>query len=415
MKTTISFYKIFPLLAGAFIAFLAGFNPAVGAGVVYVGGKVIDKYSHVPAGVSLVAAADVSALAAFPGEYEQELFSTLINSMDIANDVTVIPNVKKKLNLTKLRVKKGARPYSGTHEPDTGDLVYTPRVLEVKVGKRDLLIDPEDYRATWMASQVKGSGASKKTIPFEQYVWAEVMKSLGAEINDEVAYFGLDLSSLTVTAYSGAATYTANTSYVTFSSGAGAPTKWYKCIVNTAAGESPVSAPNKWKDITAIVIAKGLGTIIAEEILAGNISVTATGAITDGATAKTAFKKLFRAQSDAYKKAGVVIFCSYTDYEFLLDGLSENTKYTKEDASPSGDLYLPETGRKCTIKPVTWMNGSRRLICTPKENLIMGTDLLSDMNDIKVVEDVYTLKTGIKFVIGWQIRDLAAIKVGDQA
>jgi hypothetical protein len=408
---TLSFYKIFPLLAGAFIAFVAGFNPVIGAGVVYIGSKAIAKYSHVPSGISLVAAADVSALATFPGEYEKELFSTLINSMDIANDITVIPNVKKKLNLTKLRVKKGARPYSGTHEPDSGDLVYTPRVLEVKVGKRDLLIDPEDYRATWMASQVKGSGASKKTIPFEQYVWAEVMKSLGAEINDETAYFGLDLSALTVTAYSGAATYTGGTSYITF----GSPTKWYKCITTTSAGESPTTTPAKWKDITAIVISKGLGTIIAEEILAGNISVTATGAITDGATAKAAFKKLFRAQTDAYKKAGVTIFCSYTDYEFLLDGLSETTKYTKEDASPSGLLYLPETGRKCEIQPVTWMNGSRRLICTPKENLIMGTDLLSDMNDIAVIEDVYTLKTGIKFVIGWQIRDLSALKVGDQS
>jgi hypothetical protein len=41
--------------------------------------------------------------------------------------------------------------------------------------------------------------------------------------------------------------------------------------------------------------------------------------------------------------------------------------------------------------------------------------LLSDLNDISVIEDVYTLKAGIKFVIGWQIRDLAALKVGDQA
>lgn len=411
MKTILSPYKIIPLFVGALIAFMAGFNPAVGAGSVYLLSKALNKYSHVPHGVSLMAAAaDVSALAAFPGEYEQKLFSTLINSMDIAKDVTLVPNVKKKLNLTKLRVKKGARPYSGTHEPDTGDLVYTPRVLEVKVGKRDLLIDPEDYRATWMASQVgAGSGASKKTIPFEQYVWAEVMKALGSEINDETAYFGLDLSALTVVPFDAGDTYAVG-DFVTF----GSPTKWYKCIVITTAGQSPLTHPAKWTDVTAIVISKGLGTIIAEEITATNLSVTATGAITDGATAKTAFKKLFRAQTAPYKKAGVLIYCSYTDYEFLLDGLAENTKYIKEDASATR-LFLPETGRKCEIVPATWMNGSRRLICTPKENLLMGTDLLSDLNDISVIEDVYTLKTGIKFVIGWQIRDLAALKVGDQA
>lgn len=218
----LSAFRILPLFLGALIAFMAGFNPAIGAGAALVLNKAIDRYSHVPNGVSLMAAAaDVSALATFPGEYERQLFSTMINSMDIAKDVTLLPNVKKKLNLTKLRVKKGARPYSGTHEPDTGDLIYTPRVLEVKVGKRDLLIDPEDYRATWMAPEAgSGSGASKKTIPFEQYVWAEVMKGLGAEINDETAYFGLDLSALTVVAFDAGDTYAVG-EYITF----GSPTR----------------------------------------------------------------------------------------------------------------------------------------------------------------------------------------------
>lgn len=405
------FSKLIFVLCGAFIASMFSLNPAIGAGVVLVGQKVINKYAEVPSGVSLLTAVDVSALAAFPGKYERQLFSTMINSMDIAKDITLIPNVKKKLNLTKLKVKKGARPYSGTHEPDTGDLIYTPRVLEVKVGKRDLLIDPEDYRSTWMADEVgAGSGASKKNIPFEQYVWAQVMKALGAEINDETAYFGVDLSAITVNVFNAGATYTTG-QYISF----GNPTRWYRALANTAAGESPTTTPAKWKDVTAIVIAKGLGTIIAEELTAANLTAIATGAITDGATAKAAFKKIFRAHTDAYKGMGLVTFCSWTDYEYLLDGLSENTKYTNPDGSPVGQLYLPETGKKNLVKPVTWMNGSRRLICTPAENLIMGTDLLSDLNDIKVVEDVYTLKTGIKFVLGWQIRDLEALKVGDQA
>jgi hypothetical protein len=411
MKKQKSFSLPF-ILFGALIGFLAGFNPAIGAGAVLLGQKVVNTYSYVPNGVSLITAADVSALAAFPGQYEKQLFSTLINSMDIAKDITVIPNVKKALNLTKLRVKKGARPYSGTHEPDTGDLIYTPRKLSVTVGKRDLLIDPEDYRSTWMADQTgAGSGANKKTIPFEQYVWAQVMMALGAELNDETAYFGLDLSALTVTAWGNGTVYTGGTDYVTF----GSPTRWYKCITTTTAGQSPTTTPAKWKDITAIVIAKGLGTIIADEITAANLAATATGAITDGPTAKTAFKKLFRSHVDAYKNAGLITFCSYTDYEYLLDGLSENTKYTNPDGSPVGQLYLPETGKKNLIKPVTWMNGSRRLICTPAENLLLGTDLLSDMNDISAIQDVYTLKTGIKFTLGFQIRDLSALRVGDQA
>jgi hypothetical protein len=405
-----SLHKIPFLFLGAFMAFLTGFNPVIGAGAAFIGGKVIANYSRIPNGVSLFTAADTSALATFPGEYEDKLFSTLINSMDIAGDITVMPNIKKKKNLTKLRVKKGARPFSSTHEPATGDLVYTPRVIEVKGGKRDLLVDPEDYRDTWMAQQAgPGSGANKKTIPFEQYVWAEVMKALGAELNDETAYFGLDIDDLTIVAYDAGDAYVVG-DYVTF----GNPTKWYVCVANAAAGDTPATDPLKWQDVTARMICKGFGAIIQEEIDGSTLSVTATGAITDGATAKTAFKKLFRAHTDAYKKAGLITYCSYTDYEFLLDGLSENTKYTNPDGTPVGQLYLPETGKKNLIIPVTWLNGSRRLICTPKENLILGTDLLSDLNDISVVQDVYTYKTGIKFQLGFQIRDIDAIRVGDQ-
>lgn len=411
MKTIFKSSSLVTLVMGALIAFVAGFNPAVGAVAALGAQYTIQTVSQLPVGSLFVSAVDVSSLAAYPGEYEDQLFSTLINSLDVAKDITVIPNVKNKLNLTKLKVKKGARPYSGTHEPGVGDLNYTPRVLNVEVGKRDLLIDPEDYRATFMAQKVgPGSGASKKDIPFAEYVWNEVMKSLAAEINDEVAYHGLKRSALTITAYSGAATYAVG-DYISYGT---SPVKWYRCVSATTAGQSPDTHAAKWLDVTARIITEGFGSIIASEITATNLTATATGAITDGATAKAAFKKLFRAHSDAYKAAGLITYCSYTDYEFLLDGLTETTKYTRDDAS-EGKLYLPETGKKNLIQPVTWLNGSRRLICTPAENLLMGTDLLSDLNDINVVPDVYTLKVGIKFVMGFQIRDLEAIKIGDQA
>jgi hypothetical protein len=48
-------------------------------------------------------------------------------------------------------------------------------------------------------------------------------------------------------------------------------------------------------------------------------------------------------------------------------------------------------------------------------NLVMGTDLLSDVTDIKVIEDVHTLKAGLVFDLGFQIQDLAALRLGNQA
>ncbi|MNF00557.1 hypothetical protein D3C80_1994010 [compost metagenome] len=60
------------------------------------------------------------------------------------------------------------------------------------------------------------------------------------------------------------------------------------------------------------------------------------------------------------------------------------------------------------------MNTSSRLITTPKENLLLGCDLLSDLNKINTVPALWTMQVGIAFGIGFQIRDLEAIKVNDQ-
>lgn len=37
---------------------------------------------------------NLTKLSAYAGKYEKKLFSTLINSLDIANDITVYPGIK---------------------------------------------------------------------------------------------------------------------------------------------------------------------------------------------------------------------------------------------------------------------------------------------------------------------------------
>ena len=87
-------------------------------------------------------------------------------------------------------------------------------------------------------------------------------------------------------------------------------------------------------------------------------------------------------------------------------------------------MPVPETGGKCFFKPATWLGTSRRLIAEPiilengnayGANLVMGTDLLSDATDIEVIKDVYALNVGMSFDIGFQIQDLAALRLGNQA
>lgn len=85
-------------------------------------------------------------------------------------------------------------------------------------------------------------------------------------------------------------------------------------------------------------------------------------------------------------------------------------------------IPLPETMGKGWVKPATWLGTSRRLIAEPMAagtqkgaNIYMGTDLLSDANEIKTKENLWSLEAGIKMVLGFQIADLEAIWVGNQA
>lgn len=350
---------------------------------------------------------DISALSAYAGTNEKKLFSTLVNAMDFANDITVYKNVKTKVRMTKLRAGNGARPYSDTFEPTGNDLVYTNRYLEVQAGKRDLQVFPSKYRETFM-SEMLTPGNDVKEIPFAQYVMEQIMKENAAEINDEMVYFGFDKTTAVV--FDAGATYTANTDYVTFSNGT--TTDYYLCVSNTTAGQTPLTHAAKWQNVNARAIAVGFKKRIADAVTASEVSVETTGSI-GASTALAQFRAVYRKLSAPYRKAGVNIYCSLDNADLLQDDIEDKIgKYTEKE---SGLLYLPGTNQKCKIIPATWMGTSGRLIATPKENLLFGTDLLSDLNKIRTDEHLRHLDLGMDFLAGTQIRDFGAMVVNDQA
>lgn len=105
------------------------------------------------------------------------------------------------------------------------------------------------------------------------------------------------------------------------------------------------------------------------------------------------------------------MYCSLNSHDALLDNIEE--KVSKHTVLDLGITYLPKTNKKCMILPASWMGSSHQLNCTPKENLIYGTDAASDMNTIRVLPDVYTLKYAITGVLGFQYQDGDAISMND--
>jgi hypothetical protein len=369
-------------------------------------------------------AVDVSLITAYADEAKRPLFATMMNELDIAKDITVIPNVKNSIALTKLTTGDGFRPYSGTHEPKPGALQFSDRTLTTISGKRDLLIDVRDFKSKHLAWRTRPGDPAAKTIndmDFAPFVWDQVFKAMWREVNDEVAYFGIDRTG--ILAYAPASTYVAG-NRVTFT--LNGVQEWFQATGAVAANQTPQTNPALWRNITARAVVPGIESYFSA-LIAGGFAVTATGAVTNGATALAANLALFRSFTPAYKNSGVIIHGSWTDYEFLTDGLATRTINVSSDTKEFLNmnlLPLPETGGRCFFKPATWLGTSRRLIAEPiiiengnayGANLVMGTDLLSDGNSINLIPDVYTLKAGITFDLGFQVQDPSALRLGNQA
>jgi len=381
------------------------------------------NYAQIPA-FTLNDNVDITAISRYATNFRRQLISTMINGLDIVNSIMVYPGVKNYVKLPKLLVNEGFRPYSGTTEFGTKkDLVFSDRELKTETGKRELLIDPEDFRPTYFSEMMQpGSNANKKEIPFAQFVWQKVIERVQNEVNNRTAYFGFDKAD--AVAFVGGDTYSPG-DYITFTQSG--RLEYFKKIGagDTTAGQSPDTHPALWQNVTAEAVVKGIGTIIAEEITGANVAPVSTGVIdnTSGKEAVNAMLELYRAMPTPIKNAGVIIHASYTDYEYLLDDMETNYKYVMHDVSSqlsNGMIPLPKTNRKAMVKPATWLGDSRRLIANPMvggkdNNIYLGSDLLSDLNQIATKENLWTLEAGIKAVLGFQIADLDAMRVGDQS
>ncbi len=353
------------LLVIALVAFASGTyfaSPAIG----FATGMALTIVGIIPreAGAVFIATPDTSALAAYAGKFENLLFSTLRARLTILNDLTVLPGIKNILNLTKLTVADGVRGYREDFDSSDSDLKYSGRALATTLLKRDIKINPLKYRSTWMSQAMK-PGVNPTDIPFAAFVNNAIMEQIASEIQ-RGAYLAV-----------------------------------------------------KGDESTLAKSFDGPGTIIAAEI-AKEVAVSgsgivpiATGAITNtNAVAK--YEDMVASMSSDFVDAGFSVFSSIESarkYNYNYRELYG--KYQEKDEA--GNLIIDNTAGKVVIKPVSWMGTSGRLIATPKENLLAGVDALGDMDKIHTDLELEIIKYRVLFALGFQIRDLGAIRVNDQA
>lgn len=395
---------------GAFAAQVAGANPTVVTvtGLCFIGAAFINK---APKGAfRSELSTDLTAIQKYVDKVSPQLYRRFFNALDIASDINLIPNIKDSQTLPRILINGKPKPYSGVFKAQTNDIVYGDRELKVGDFQRDIALDPRRYRTTYLSRfMTPGSGVNQTKIPFAEFTVNTVIGENAAVLNNRTAFFGLGKSAFT--AFNPASTYAVGNKV---SLVVNDETKYFNCLATTTAGESPVTTPAKWEDVTELAIAKGLGTIIKEDRTNNVIKrVASTGVITVDNAWKQAidvYRKLpeaLRSQSNE-----IFLYASNDIVDMIADSFKDDIrKYTNEDGVLA---VLPRTDGKCKIKRATWMSGSNLMIATPKSNLNMGTDLLSDASNVNTIRQMYHLELGLTGLIGFQYADEDAIALNDQ-
>ncbi len=405
------------LFLGTAIAGETGWNPITVSASIAAAGYALPYLTTVPSGMMLMAVSpDVEALnaiKAYAGDHKGDLLTRAVFGLEAARVFTVMPNVKDQTPIINLVVTKGLRPYDGQKQMES-ELKYGKRTLVTGLGKKELAIDVQKYRNTHLSKKLGGS-AHDKTIPFAQRTNEAIIDEFGEEINESVPYFGLNKSRFTelnpaIVNAAGALRFvdTGNTR------------NYYIVVTTTTAGDTVASAPAKFQKINGRAVADGLQIQIEEAITSTELTETTIGEIDNSTVfAVAAFKTIFRTLPAAYRSKVHVALCSYNTFDLLQDDIEEKQKYTVTDPSTNqpmdNAIWVPGTSKKLMAVACGFMGESERIIVTQKENLVLGTDLESDANQIKTNPDLWVDEMGLLLNIGvnWGLSDDVALNDRD--
>lgn len=361
--------------------------------------------------MSVKPATDISAIEGYIHKQDRKLINQMLNGLDIANDpsVQVLRNVREPLDMNKMIVDKGARPLNTDIETAKGGRDWSRRTLTPYGAMKIIKIIPEEVRKTFMSEMLD---VNAKELPFGQWVWEQEFAKLQSEINDNFYLAKYHNNPVT---FSPSATYAAN-ALVYFNE------VIYKNISagTTTAGESPISAAAKWKDVDNEVLLDGPHELITLALASQGLLVAGSGGAYGEDSAYAAFMDQWSVIPEAHKNKGMIAKVSFGTAQDLAINVNKlfgsGAGIGNVDIEEGRPFKLKGTGGRLTIEPATWMKSSRRIIMTHRGNMVLGTNQAGDTN--KVGESVKTLhgyRAIIKWMMGFQFRDLETLYVNDQA
>jgi hypothetical protein len=358
--------------------------------------------------MSQTAITDISAIQGYINKYDKTLINQMLNGLDIAKDLPVIRNVTEPLDLYKMTVDDGARPLNTDIEEAKGGRVWTKRTLTPTTAMKIIKMIPEQLRKTFQSELLD---INAKEVPFGQWVWTQEFAKLASEINDNFYYAEHHNGAPT---FSAAATYAAN-ALVYFEN------VIYKNVSGstTTAGQSPTTHPAKWTDVDNLVLLDGPDKLIRTAIASEGLVAATTGTFsaTDG---YDYIHEMWGNVTEPHKNKGMVAMCSFdaaqdiATQQNLLFGSGKGI--ANADVEEGVPFKVRNTGGRLTVKPVTWMRSSRRIIMSNPGNLVLGMNQVSDTSKVgQMIPTLHGYRAIVKWMLGTQFRDLENLYVNDQA
>lgn len=355
--------------------------------------------------------ANIDAIKSYLKTFDKQLIGRMLNDLSFFKDptLTVMRALRTETELVKYTGAKGARRLDTTIDKAKDKGAWGTRTITPRFGMKILEFVPDELKESYFSEFMD---TNKKRIPFAEWVMNEEMKTLAAEINDNI----YNAKYATVAAYDAAKSDYAIGDHVIF----GDSKIIYRAVATPGTGESPATHEAKWVDADAAVLLDGPGTVIAAEIAASKLAAYAGGAF-NNTDAYNVIKGQWEDDvTDAHKNEGMVAYVSYGAAEDIAQ--HQNTLFGSGKGIANADVeegvpfYLKNTNKRLLVMPSLWMGTSRRIIISTKKNLTFGTDQVSNLNSIgKVVETLHGYNTVSKFTLAFQIRDLEPLSVNNQA
>lgn len=321
------------------------------------------------AGESLIYT-DAEAFQDYVRQHRMDLFKILLYGFTTAQLATPFDGVKGELVLTESIIQGSlAKRWSKGFNPVPA-IKFKPRVLKTTLEKVDISVVPQEYEFSYLGL-ARRKGQDPKDWPFEGFILMQLLEQLSKEKENAI---------------------------------------WH-------AEEAAVPADSDLLSETFDGYLK-----IIDDAVGADLTEITTGAI-DENNAIASFRTMWKEVGSSYKKAGVDIMCSYDifdayriNYKEVFKANPVETSIINESGYSINGLRYELGAGNSNIIPIEGLEGSGRVIMTPRQNLGYGYDAPGD-DTFRFKEEIRELRYWMDFRMGCQImipRD-GIMTINDQA